>query len=252
MKTVIIGSGNVAYHLAKALQQSGTEISQIFGRNQAELSKISEELNVPFSVQNLAEADLYIIAVSDGAVAEISEKIKNKDVVVAHTSGSLPKEILRGNYRKASFYPLQTFSRERKMDYDKIPFFIEAENPGDTEMLKNLAKKISGNVSEANYETRKYIHLTAVFACNFTNHLFARAKEISDSQNIPFEYFLPLIDETTAKIHYLDPEAAQTGPAVRNDERILEMHREIIDNEVLLNIYDTMNASIKQMYRKED
>lgn len=252
MKTVIIGSGNVAYHLSKALKASGAEILQIFGRNDAELSKLSKALNISSSTKNLAEADLYIISVSDAAVEEISGKIKHKNALVAHTSGSLPKEILKGDYRKASFYPLQTFSKNREMDYSKIPFFVEAENETDTEILKNLAKKISQNVTEASYEARKYIHLTAVFACNFSNHLYARAKEIADSQNIPFEYFLPLIDETAAKIHYLDPKAAQTGPAVRNDERILEMHREIIGNEALLKIYDTMNASIKEMYRKED
>ena len=248
MKTIIIGSGNVAYHLAKAFHKNQIEISQIFGRNEKDLKAISNELNIPFSTINLEDAGFYLICVNDDSISEISKKIKKENCLVAHTSGSLPKEILDGNYRKASFYPLQTFSKSKELNYSEIPFFIEAENKDDVEMLKNLATKISDNVMESNYEKRKYIHLTAVFACNFVNHLFARAKEISDSQNIPFNYFLPLIDETVSKIHEIEPKLAQTGPAVRNDERILEIHKALISDEEHLKIYKTMNESIKKLY----
>lgn len=248
MKTVIIGSGNVAYHLAKALSLSNIEVVQIFGRNKNELQKISDALQIPFSDSELAEADVYLIAVSDNSVAEVSKQVLFKNALVAHTSGSLPKEILEGNYRKASFYPLQTFSKSKVLDYSKIPLFVEAENEYDLNILKNLAAAISENVMESSYEKRKYIHLTAVFACNFVNHLYARAKEISDSQNIPFEYFLPLIDETTEKIHHLEPKLAQTGPAVRNDERVLKLHEELIFSEEHRKIYQLMNESIKKMY----
>lgn len=249
MKIVIIGSGNVAYHLAKAFTRYKIEIHQIFGRNEAELSKISNEFNIPYSIENLEDADFYIIAVSDDAVEKVSELIKNDKALVAHTSGSLPKEILKGNYRKASFYPLQTFSKTKNLDYSKIPFFIEAENQIDEKSLLELASIISENVEISTYEKRKYIHLTAVFACNFVNHLFARAKEISDSQDLDFSYFLPLINETVEKIQYLDPKTAQTGPAVRGDERILKLHEELIKNEEQLHIYKTLNESIKKMYQ---
>lgn len=248
MRIVIIGSGNVAYHLAKAFKESGVEVSQIFGRNGTELPRISKELNIPFSTENLLDADLYIISVSDTSIPEVSTLIKKEDCLVAHTSGSVPREALTGNYRKSVFYPLQTFSKSKKLDYSKIPFFIDAENKKDTEFLKNLASAISENVMFANDEKRKYIHLTAVFACNFVNHLYARAKEISDSQEIPFEYFLPLIDETTQKIHELDPKLAQTGPAVRGDNRILKLHEKLITDEEKLKIYKTLNKSIKKMY----
>ena len=246
MKTVIIGSGNVAYHLAKAFHKNQIEISQIFGRNEKDLKAISNELNIPFSTINLEDADFYLICVNDDSISEISKKIKKENCLVAHTSGSLPKEILDGNYRKASFYLLQTFSKSKELNYSEIPLFIEAENKDDVEMLKNLATKISENIMESDYEKRKYIHLTAVFACNFVNHLFSRAKEISDSQNIPFNYFLPLIDETVSKIHEIEPKLAQTGPAVRNDERILEIHESLISDEEHLKIYQTMNESIKK------
>ncbi len=249
MKIVIIGSGNVAYHLAKAFTQNNIEISQIFGRNEVELNKISEELNIPYSTKELADADLYLISVSDSAVEQVSDLIKTEKALVAHTSGSLPIETLKGNYRKASFYPLQTFSKTKILDYSKIPFFIEAENQIDEKSLFELASLISDNVETSDYEKRKYIHLTAVFACNFVNHLFARAKEISDSQDLDFNYFIPLIDETVEKIHHLEPKTAQTGPAVRGDERVLKLHEVLITNEEHRKIYNTMNESIQKMYQ---
>lgn len=249
MKTVIIGSGNVAYHLAKAFTQNNIKVDQIFGRNESELSKISNEFNIPYSNEKLREAELYIIAVSDSSVEKVSELIKNKNAIVAHTSGSLPKEILKGDYRKASFYPLQTFSKNKNLDYSKIPFFIEAEDQIDEKSLFELASIISENVEVSTYEKRKYIHLTAVFACNFVNHLFARAKEISDSQDLDFNYFIPLITETVEKIHHLDPKLAQTGPAVRGDGRVLKLHEELIENKDQLHIYKTLNESIKKMYQ---
>ena len=249
MKIVIIGSGNVAYHLAKAFTQNNIEVSQIFGRNEVELNKISEELNIPYSTKELADADLYLISVSDSAVEQVSDLIKTEKALVAHTSGSLPIETLNGDYRKASFYPLQTFSKTKNLDYSKIPFFIEAENQIDEKSLFELASLISDNVETSDYEKRKYIHLTAVFACNFVNHLFARAKEISDSQDLDFNYFIPLIDETVEKIHHLEPKSAQTGPAVRGDERVLKLHEELITNDEHLKIYNTMNESIQKMYQ---
>ena len=250
MKIVIIGSGNVAYHLAKAFTQNNIEVSQIFGRNEVELNKISEELNIPYSTKDLDDADLYLISVSDSAVEQVSDLIKTEKALVAHTSGSLPLEILKGNYRKASFYPLQTFSKTKNLEYSKIPFFIEAENQIDEKSLFELASLISDNVETSDYEKRKYIHLTAVFACNFVNHLFARAKEIADSQDLDFNYFIPLIDETVEKIHHLEPKLAQTGPAVRGDERILKLHEELIKDEQHLKVYQLMNESIKKMYNK--
>lgn len=248
MKIVILGSGNVAYHLTKAFTGKNISIAQIFGRNEADLKAISQKFLIPFSTKEIEGADLYIIAVNDDAVSNLSKKIVKENCLVAHTSGSLPKEILNGNFRKASFYPLQTFSKSKDLDYSEIPFFVEAENSDDFETLKKLALMISKNVMKSDYEKRKYIHLTAVFACNFVNHLYARAKEISDSQAIPFQYFLPLIKETTSKIEKIEPKLAQTGPAIRNDEKILQLHKDLIKDQEHLKIYQMMNESIKKMY----
>lgn len=248
MKIVILGSGNVAYHLAKAFAEKNIPVAQVFGRNEKDLKEISAQLEIPFSTEKLEDADFYLLAVNDDAVTDLSKKILKINCLVAHTSGSLPKEALEGHYRKASFYPLQTFSKSKPLNYSEIPFFVEAENLPDLEILENLALKISPNVMKSDFEKRKYIHLTAVFACNFVNHLFARAKEISDAQHIPFEYFLPLIKETTEKIYEVEPEIAQTGPAVRNDKRVLALHEKLIADEEHLKIYKTLNESIKKMY----
>ena len=248
MKIVIIGSGNVAYHLAKAFQENNIPVSQFFGRNETHLKFISDQFQIPFSTDDLADADLYMICVSDGSISEVSKLITKDNCLVAHTSGSLPVDTLTGNYRKASFYPLQTFSKSKALDYKEVPFFVEAEDEQDLKLLENLALKISEKVMISTYEKRKYIHLTAVFACNFVNHLFAKAKEISDSQEIPFDYFFPLIKETTEKIEILEPKSAQTGPAIRNDERVLKLHESLISDEEQLKIYKVMNESIKKMY----
>ena len=249
MKIVIIGSGNVAYHLAKALVSNSFSVAQLFGRNEEELKKIADELQLPYSTTHLDQnADVYLIAVSDSAIHEISAKISNPNALVAHTSGAVSRDTLHGTYRKAVFYPLQTFSKSKELDYSEIPFFIDGEHEQDQHLLTSIAEKISGKVFFADDEKRKYIHLTAVFACNFVNHLYARAKEIADEQNIPFDFFLPLIDETTKKIHEINPKEAQTGPAVRNDQKVLDLHRSLIHDEEQLKIYNTMNESIKKMY----
>lgn len=247
MNIVIIGTGNVAYHLAGMFTEYRIPVRQVFGRNEAALAEISSHHSIPVSTSELDDADLYLIAVSDHAVEEVSKMVRKSDCIVAHTSGSLPVEVLHGNYRKAAFYPLQTFSKAKRPDFGSIPFFVETNDAADERILTELAGKISKNVMSSTFEKRKYVHLTAVFACNFVNHLFSRAKEIADKQNIPFDYFKPLIEETVEKISFLEPRAAQTGPAVRNDGRILKLHEELLEGTPL-ELYRIMNKSIKEMY----
>ncbi len=248
MRIVIIGSGNVAYHLAKAFQQAGLQVAEIFGRNEAALKTISENFQIPFSTTVLADADLYLIAVKDDAIEKCAALITKENCLVAHTAGSLAATVLKGPYRKAVFYPLQTFTKDKNLDYSKIPFFIETDDDGDFKTLETLASSISSHIMRADYDARKYVHLSAVFACNFVNHLFAQAQEILNAQNIPFEYLLPLIKETTTKIETTAPREAQTGPAIRNDQRVLAIHESLIEDEEQLKIYKVMNESIKKMY----
>ena len=136
MQIVLIGSGNVAFHLAKAFTEAQLPVSQIFGRNTAALQKIYEQFSIPFSTETLVDADLYIISVSDSSIAEVSSLIKNENALVTHTSGSVSRQALNGNYIKSVFYPLQTFSKSKNLDYSKIPFFIDAENGDDVESVK--------------------------------------------------------------------------------------------------------------------
>lgn len=248
MTTVIIGSGNVAWHMAKAFKEAGIDLIQLYGRNEQELKKLSLEINVEYSTNQLKQADFYLICTSDKAIAEVSKQIPYEQALVAHTSGSLSRDVLEGSYRKASFYPLQTFSKSRKLDYSKIPLFVDAGWESDNILLTDLAKKISTNVMRINHEQRKQMHLSAVFACNFVNHLYAQAEIICKQNNISFNYLLPLIEETADKIKTISPKDAQTGPAVRNDQNIIKFQENLIVNPNQLNIYKILTESITKMY----
>ncbi|MCT3923931.1 DUF2520 domain-containing protein [Elizabethkingia anophelis] len=248
MTTVIIGSGNVAWHMAKAFKEAGIDLIQLYGRNEQELKKLSLEINVEYSTNQLKQADFYLICTSDKAIAEVSKQIPYEQALVAHTSGSLSRDVLEGSYRKASFYPLQTFSKSRKLDYSKIPLFVDAGWESDNILLTDLAKKISTNVMRINHEQRKQMHLSAVFACNFVNHLYAQAEIICKQNDISFNYFLPLIEETADKIKTISPKDAQTGPAVRNDQNIIKFQENLIVNPNQLNIYKILTESITKMY----
>ncbi|MEW7400245.1 Rossmann-like and DUF2520 domain-containing protein [Elizabethkingia anophelis] len=248
MTTVIIGSGNVAWHMAKAFKEAGIDLIQLYGRNEQELKKLSLEINVEYSTNQLKQADFYLICTSDKAIAEVSKQIPYEQALVAHTSGSLSRDVLEGSYRKASFYPLQTFSKNRKLDYSKIPLFVDAGWESDNILLTDLAKKISTNVMRINHEQRKQMHLSAVFACNFVNHLYAQAEIICKQNDISFSYLLPLIEETADKIKTISPKDAQTGPAVRNDQNIIKFQENLIVNPNQLNIYKILTESITKMY----
>lgn len=248
MTTVIIGSGNVAWHMAKAFKEAGIDLIQLYGRNEQELKKLSLEINVEYSTNQLKQADFYLICTSDKAIAEVSKQIPYEQALVAHTSGSLSRDVLEGSYRKASFYPLQTFSKNRKLDYSKIPLFVDAGWESDNILLTDLAKKISTNVMRINHEQRKQMHLSAVFACNFVNHLYAQAEIICKQNDISFNYLLPLIEETADKIKTISPKDTQTGPAVRNDQNIIKFQENLIVNPNQLNIYKILTESITKMY----
>lgn len=252
MTTVILGSGNVAWHLAHALKQAEIPLIQIFGRNEIALRELSEAIEVPYSTEELLKADFYLICTADDAIQEVSRKINFENVLVAHTSGSLSREVLEGPYRKASFYPLQTFSKNSQLNYSEIPFFIDAGWENDNLLLLNLAKKISPKVMRINHKQRKSIHLAAVFACNFVNHLYAQAEEICNENNVPFDYLRPLIHETAKKIEVLNPKNAQTGPAVRNDQEVIEFQREQISNPERLILYNALTKSIMKMYHSTE
>lgn len=249
MKIAIIGSGNVAYHLALAFHENHFFVSQIIGRNKKALEEIHQRTGFAYEIDfnKIKPADVYIIAVKDDSISESASKIKVKNTLVLHTAGSVSLDVIPQNFRRGVIYPLQTFSKNKKLKYNDIPFFIETENEKDKETVMELAQIISPKVMYADESTRNQLHLSAVFACNFTNHLFAIAEELCHQKNIPFEYLLPLISETTEKIKNLSPKDAQTGPARRNDLPILKKHISGLDGNTK-KIYEIISQNIIKTY----
>ena len=227
ISVLLVGKGKVAAHLFAAFSKlDKINVKQISSRN----------------LKNIPNADVTIIAVSDDAIADVSSKITNKFVV--HTSGSFPLNELKNKTRKGVFYMLQTFSKNKTINFSEIPFCLEAENENDYKLLENLAKLIGSNIYKINSNQRKSLHVAAVFVNNFTNHLFKIGEDICTENNVPFEVLYPLIMETSAKIKMLSPKNSQTGPAIRNDKETIKNHLNLLDKEQK-EIYKLLTKSIQ-------
>ena len=249
---VILGTGNLAKHLFDAFKaQKGLEIIQLYGRNQKTLSYFNTQINTTTDLSQIKEADIYLVAISDDAISEVSEAVLGKKSLIVHTSGSIPMNALPDHHRRGVFYPLQTFSANRKVDFNEIPICIEAETVADYELLNALASAISDKVIQIDSDQRKALHLTAVFANNFTNHMYHLAQEICTENNVPFELLLPLINETAAKIQDLSPLDAQTGPARRNDRGTLKKHLAQLKHKKHKKVYTLLSKSIRKTYGKK-
>ncbi len=246
IKIVVIGGGNVANHLAKAFYET-KEVSliQVYARNITQIEHLKHLTSITNSLELLVDADVYILAVSDDAIPEISSKIDDKNGLVVHTSGSVSLEALQNNGRKGVFYLLQSFSKDKSVNFDEIPFCLEAENPKDFELLETLAKTIGKNIYAINSEQRKSLHVAAVFVNNFTNHMYKIGADICEEHQVPFEVLYPLIQETAQKIVSLSPKEAQTGPAKRNDQKTIKNHLELL-NKQQQEIYKLITKSIQK------
>jgi predicted short-subunit dehydrogenase-like oxidoreductase (DUF2520 family) len=250
IKVSIIGSGNVAQHLIKAFSESrsfGAEIEliQVFSRQKESLAHLLDSDKITNDLNDLAEADLYIIAVSDDAIAEVSSQLPFKNHLVVHTSGSVALNDLNDNNRKGVFYPLQTFSKNKAVNFRTIPICLESENATDFQLLEKVAQSISEKVFVINSEQRKALHVAAVFVNNFVNHLYQIGNEICNNNQIPFDILKPLIQETAEKVMTLSPIEAQTGPAKRNDNDTIQTHLSFLSDENQKNIYKTLTQSIQ-------
>ena len=251
IQITIIGSGNVAQHLIKAFSKSeAVEIAQVFSRKKEKLSSLIEFDKIVSDYQDLKEADLYIIAVTDNAIADVSRQLPFNNQLVVHTSGTASIETLDDKNRKGVFYPLQTFSKNKEIDFSVIPICLEADNTFDFRVLETVAKSISKAVFPINSEQRKALHVAAVFVNNFTNHLYQIGQEICEENQVPFDILKPLIQETAEKIKTLEPVDAQTGPAKRNDSNTIEAHLEYLTNENQKNIYKILTQSIQHNGKK--
>ncbi|EJL60472.1 Rossmann-like and DUF2520 domain-containing protein [Flavobacterium sp. CF136] len=246
IQITLIGSGNVAQHLIKAFSKSDlVEIAQVFSRKKEALEHLLDSDKIITEYSALKESDVYIIAVSDNAIAEVSEQFLFDDKLIVHTSGTAPLNILDSKNRRGVFYPLQTFSKNKAVDFSMIPICLEAENQSDYAILETVAKSISKAVFQISSEQRKALHVSAVFVNNFTNYLYQIGQEICEEHHVPFEILKPLIQETAEKINTLNPIDAQTGPAKRNDSNTIAAHLEYLTNENQKNIYKILTQSIQ-------
>lgn len=248
MKVIFIGSGNLATCLSAEMQRTGIKIAGVYSRTAEHAASLAAKLNCT-GTNNMdavpSDADLYVFALTDDALLEVISRMKPNNGLWVHTAGSLPMNIFEGyTERYGVFYPLQTFTGSRKPEMEEVPVFIEANNADDLKMLRKVAIAISGNVQELDYEKRAHLHLAAVFASNFSNHMYAIAAEILEEQGLSYKLLLPLINETAGKIKDLPPLKAQTGPAVRFDKTIMEKHISLLDNLDSQSIYKLVSQNI--------
>jgi predicted short-subunit dehydrogenase-like oxidoreductase (DUF2520 family) len=253
MRLAFIGSGNVAWHLSQALENGGFPVIAIYNRTLKNAQKLALQMYDAIATNNpdLSEvrADIFIICVKDDAISDVCHQLIFPDnAIVVHTSGSQPISILQTEQliKRGVLYPLQTFSRNREIDLKYTPFCIEAEDAETEAILVRLAQGVSEIVYAVNSEERRILHIAAVFACNFVNHLWTLAKQILDKEQLEFDLLKPLIRETLEKaMEADDPAAVQTGPAVRQDNRLMQVHLGYLHSQPdLQKIYQILSESI--------
>lgn len=271
MKIVLIGAGNLATHLGKALHAAGHDMVQVFSRTMQSAETLASLLDAePLTdiAQVRDDADVYIFSVKDSALVQLVAQLCRHEAdglgedgavnalrkakkgeherVFLHTAGSMPMSVFKGMAQHYGvLYPMQTFSKQREVDFSIIPCFVEANDEFAQKQIEGLAREISGRVYQLSSEDRKYLHLSAVFACNFANHCYAISQELLEEHGIPFDVMLPLINETAAKVHEMKPKDAQTGPAVRYDENVLGKQSKLLENHPhFKKVYDSMSKSI--------
>ncbi|WP_300439879.1 DUF2520 domain-containing protein [Christiangramia sp.] len=250
-KVVIIGAGNVATHLYQSFKKAKQlDVIQVFNRNFEKLHFVKDEEQKVSVLEDLKEADLYIIAINDEAIEELAEKLYPKKGMIVHTSGSQAMQILSKFENHGVFYPLQTFSKNKQVDFSEIPVCLEANSEENLEFLKVIASAVSNRVFKVDSEQRKALHVSAVFVNNFSNHLFTLAADFCKKEDLPFDILRPLIKETVVKLESLDPYAAQTGPALRNDQKTISAHLEMLDGD-RKKIYTILTESIQKFHGKK-
>ena len=249
----IIGAGCVGTFLAQKLYNKGYVINQIISKQKEYASALASKVNAEAIQEDFKGfnngSDLYIVAVKDDVIMEIRKKFPSMDKIIVHTSGSVPMEV----FKKSSpnygvLYPLQTIIKERDLDISVIPFFITASNRTTVDILKQFAATFSNSVYEITDEKRSILHLAAVFASNFVNFQLKIAKDILESEQLPYHVLKPLVEETLSKAFEIDPEKAQTGPAKRGDCNIVDKHKSMLQNPDQLALYTLLSDMIKKEY----
>ncbi len=253
-KVVLLGAGNVATHLGKALTSAGIPVIQVFSRSNASASRLGNLMGCAYtSSEDKLDVggDIYVMAVSDDAIPVLAARLPLRDKLVVHTSGSTPMEVLRpASNNIGVLYPLQTFSAHVDVDFSSIPMCVEAATVADLDMIKTICARISRQVIEVSSHQRMHLHLAAVFACNFVNHLYAAAGDILNQHHLSFNLLRPLIAETARKVMETSPHLAQTGPARRNNAKILDLHESLLASHPRRRaLYKLISQSIAEEYK---
>lgn len=247
----MIGAGNLATNLGKALQNAGHDIVQVYSRTWEHAQQLATIIGgaATDNLDNIVDtADVYIFSIKDSALSEVVPMVTKgrAEKLMIHTAGSMPMSCFEGMaVHYGVFYPMQTFSKQRDVDFRIIPCFIEGNDDFSREKIRGLAESISDRVYEMPSADRRFLHLAAVWACNFVNHCYEVSSEVLEKHGIPFDVMLPLIDETAAKVHDMKPIDAQTGPAVRFDENVIRSQAALMrDNPILKDLYERLSMSI--------
>lgn len=246
-RVVLIGAGRLAFHLGQTLQAVGFDLIGLYNRTADNGKELAEALDAELYLsydEIPRDADWYLIAVSDTAIPEVSEQLRGVNGLVTHTSGAVDLDALVLHERRGVFYPLQTFTKQQQVTFDHIPMLIESNSAEDEELLLGAAARISHRVERIDSYQRQYLHLAAVFACNFSNHMYSIAEKLMKQRGIKFDLLHPLIAETTQKALEQGPNSAQTGPAVRRDQRTLDKHLTLIDHPLWKDLYTLISQSI--------
>lgn len=247
-----IGAGNVATHLAKALYKNNFLIKQVFSKSFKNANALAKKVNaqpIDLLTQLSPNADIYIIAVPDDVIEKVLKQFPFKNKLVVHTSGSVGIELFTkvGFSNFGIFYPLQTLSKNKTVDFTKVPFCLEANTKTNLKSIENVAKYLSDKIYHVNSEQRQLLHLAAVFACNFSNNMYQIAFDICNQHQIDFDILKPLIKETASKIEKYNPLEVQTGPAKRNDKKTIQKHLSLLENQKnYQEIYQLITESIVQ------
>ena len=254
MKIVFIGAGNLATRLSLAMQRVGMQIGQVYSHTEASARQLATRLGCPWTNDLSAlqeDGDLYVFSLKDTVLSDVISKVKPNNGMWVHTAGSMPMSVFEGYAQRFGvLYPLQTFSKGRNVNFDVIPIFLEANTDKNADYLKNIASALSENVRFMSSEKRRSLHLAAVFASNFTNHIYTLSYKLLENESIPADVLLPLIDETVSKIHSMPPAAAQTGPAIRYDENVINKHLAMLDDPDMQAIYRLLSQSIHKEAQK--
>ncbi len=255
-KIAIIGSGNVATHLARGFANAGCNIVQVYSKTYDHAQCLAKTLPSCEAIDNIdklvKDADLYLIAVKDAAVSEVAEKMTKVNGIVAHTSGSVSMtKISSASERIAVLYPLQTFSRDVKLNMNEVPFFTEASDGDTLEAIDAYARKLSSSVYHANSSQRMTLHIAGVLSCNFVNYLWDRTAEVLARDGYEFKVVEPLIRITLDKALAVGPHKAQTGPAMRNDSQVMTQHMSKLDED-LAKLYGEISQAIIKSHRIDE